>query len=1267
MPSLSALGEFRNSFNNIANERNDVISRNLPFENFALPDTEAAPPEPPPQEEPPAQEEPPVQEEPSAQEEPATPPADTADIPPPETIEAAEPAGVPGGFDFGALLGGASASPINDSINDISAPDNEPPGIDHLFDDFTPPSDEVVLPDIDLPSDDDQLPDLDLPSDDDTLPDVDLPSDEVLPDLDLPSDEGVLPDVDLPSSDDTLPDLDLPSSDDLLPDVDLPSGDDTLPDLDLPSDDDLLSDEDLPSDEGLLSEEDLPSDEGLLSDEDLLSDDDFSVPDDALGLPDETKSAPEDFAAEDFATEDFATEEFPAEKESAPEDFATEDFAIEESPSGAAPAEDFATDDFATEEFPSEATGTQDTPSDGLMTDEELLGEDLGELPDFDLPTEEPAAETRSPDDDRSRRVYNLGGEKQDGTLTTDSFPTDGISDDELFSEEMPDFGDVPLAEDTDLGSESLDTAGEDTGGELDLDNLLSGDNFPGFSETDTPAPTQDDAGFDGSLPDIDIPDDDSGGTAGLGDEFSSDSIDLETEPEMDLKDDFAGDDFVLPVLDDLIDSSKIAPLDEPKPKRGLFGRKKEAPKDPDEIEEIQLEQEDLDRLMETLQGYPLNLRVACEELIAEQVLEPQKLSKLIRFLVNGANVKEVAEFAGQLLGKTIVIPKSFQKSTGAAWEAEKASFAYIFVHNFLPVLRLFAFIAAVGLSIIYLGYRFIYIPHKAETIYQRGYERIFAGEYQRANELFHEAFITHRKKNWFYEYAKGFRDQRRYMLAEAKYDELLRYYPRDKQGVLEYADLQTNFIMNYDKANRILQEQLLDYSPNDFEGLLAAGDNFFAWADSDPSRFFDRYEDARFAYARLLENYGWTSPVVERMMKYFIRVDDLKEVLNLRSWFDARPERRLSPASTAELGGYLLDKQLEEVKGVPNPYVESIESVRAMLLQAVREDPLLPETHYHLSRYYNSLGNVHEERLTLENAIRAFDLADNESVRRRLYNVDTRYRYANLLINNREFFPADEQLVEGITLYEDYVSRNLINVSPQLGQLYALRGDLEYFVKTGNMQAALNNYRISERYGWLPPELQYRMGSAYYQLEEWGNALDYLFRASAELPLNRRLLYALGNTTYQRGDYFAAQGYYNRLLDILDNQRIRLPVTMPNDRPDFLELGERLMMARNNAGVVYEALADQTGNRDSRSRALSLYAESARAWDSITRNPTTMARMSLAETPGAPGVNLGFLNASNAMRPAADYSPEIFVRIDKDVLEPSRWEELAPFGGLIY
>jgi tetratricopeptide (TPR) repeat protein len=191
-------------------------------------------------------------------------------------------------------------------------------------------------------------------------------------------------------------------------------------------------------------------------------------------------------------------------------------------------------------------------------------------------------------------------------------------------------------------------------------------------------------------------------------------------------------------------------------------------------------------------------------------------------------------------------------------------------------------------------------------------------------------------------------------------------------------------------------------------------------------------------------------------------------------------------------------------------------------------------------------------------------------------------------------------------------------------------------------------------------------MGTAYYKLQDWRSALEYLFAASSDLPLNRRVLFALANASYQRGDFFAAQGYYNRLLDLLESDRSRLPVLLPNDRPDFLELAERLMMARNNAGATYEALAERTGDARYRSRALVLYSESARAWDSLTRNPQSMVRMRPApELEAAPGVNPPYLNSHNTLYPRPGYEPQIFDRIDKDALEPSSWERLAPLAGI--
>jgi tetratricopeptide (TPR) repeat protein len=1259
MPSLSALKEFRNSFSNIANEKENLISRNLPYTSPDLPAKEAPPFEQPSRET-------------------LFPSGSSADF----SADSSADTGAGIGIDFSALLGSVPSDipPPSDNTSDIS--------FDGIFNDTAQPAD-------DTPS----------MSTEDFLNSLggEAVADETSVDE---MSAGETSKDEASAADDFLNSLGIDTSPDEAFSSDTAFSDETSVDetsSDKMSADEMSADAAFPADDFLSAfGNETPTEDAASS----KSDDDFSVPPDLLsGLSDEIESAPADFPSEDVPAEEFPAEDFPSEDftadESPPEDEETLDlggerldgslstdsaskgfFAPNDSPvSDDLPDISNSVDALADNAFETEAQETETPLSDFGLPDgfeSDNFGADTSEFDtsETEMPSSDFELSDTSVSDTPVLDTPVSGAEISDAGADKDDEEGIELDGESRFDEEDIDLGGESLDNDSDTGLSDMDfNTGESPSGNFEAD---SGDFMSGTGMSDMDFDTTEPSLGESSA--MDSAADDSSGMpdmADFGADFASESIELETETEAGTESEttsavvFSDDDFALPGLDDIFEKSKIDTTSQSAPKKSFFRRKKveviEEEPESEDSDEIQLSQADVDKLLATLSSYPLNLRVACEELIAEQVILPQQLSKLLRLLIRGAPVKEMAEFAGQIIGREIVIPRSYEKSTGAEWEAEKSSFAYIFVNNFLPVLKIFAFVGALLASTIFLSYKYIYIPVKAELLYKRGYERIGAGEYQRADELFHKASAMHRKKKWFYLYAEGFRDQRRYLLSENKYDELLRYYPRDKKGVLDYAQLETYYLLNYDKANRLLQHELLDYAPNDYDGLLASGDNFLAWADSDPVKYYDKYEDARFAYARILQNKGWTGPVLERMMLYFIRTDNLKETLNMRAWFENNKKKyKLSTPSLAELGGYLLDKQLEKVKGVRDAYVESIESVRDMLLQAVREDHYLPEPHYHLARYYNNLGNIREERLTLENAIRAYDLAQKESVRRRLNRVDTHYRYANLLINNREFFPAEEQLVRGIELYEDFVSRNLIAPTPQLGQLYSGLGDLEYFVKSGNIQAALNNYHTAERYGWSPPEIQYRMGAAYYQQERWGNALDYLFKAASELPQNRRILFALGNAAYKRGDYFAAQGYYNRLLDILENQRVRLPVLFPNDSPQFLELGERLMMARNNAGVVYEALAKQAGRREYRSRALALYADSARAWDSITRNPKEMTRMTIGDTPGAPGINLGYLNANNALHPSPSFTPEIFIRIDKDVLEPSKWEELAPFGGLI-
>jgi hypothetical protein len=672
-------------------------------------------------------------------------------------------------------------------------------------------------------------------------------------------------------------------------------------------------------------------------------------------------------------------------------------------------------------------------------------------------------------------------------------------------------------------------------------------------------------------------------------------------------------------------------------------------------VEEIRLSQEELSKLVQTLNSYPLNLRIACEELIAEQAVAPDLMSELIKKLVGGASPKDAASLAGKILGKNIPIPKGFLKKTGEELEAEQSSFGYIFVHSFLPVLRTFSIAALLLCCLGFLVYQFIYVPIRAEGMYERGYERIESGEYARANEIFIEALNVRQIKKWFFRYAEAFRDNRQYAYAEQKYDELLRYYPRDKKGALDYAHLETYNLYNYEKANRILRDNILDYSLDDREGLFAQGENFLAWGEIDPAQL----ENARIAFARLMERYGEEDMYLEQMLKYFIRTDNLPQVLPLQNYFLSSDETKITAPTLAELGGYLLDKKFEEVQGVPDANIENIEGIRDVLFRAIQDDASLPESHYHLARYYSHFGSVEEEQIVLETAINTFDAAPELSAKRLSYRIDTQRRYAWTLTSNKNFVNAQESLIKGIGLYEDALDRRVLFPAPDYGRLYADLADIEYF-QDGDFDSALSNYLTAEETGWYSPETTYRMGSIYYHSDNMAEAMERFFEVSNEMPLNRRLLYALGNASYLRGNYFTAQGYYSRLLDLLEIEKVRATMLLPHDRPEHMELAERIMEAQNNLGVTLGTLADRNGDVNYRTRALALYAESARAWDFITRNPTTLVRLFVPGTE-IPETNQSLLNTKYTLYPEPGFEPLIYNQIDMDVEDPSTWEYLVP------
>ena len=222
------------------------------------------------------------------------------------------------------------------------------------------------------------------------------------------------------------------------------------------------------------------------------------------------------------------------------------------------------------------------------------------------------------------------------------------------------------------------------------------------------------------------------------------------------------------------------------------------------------------------------------EEIVAAGRGTPGQLAALIHLLVEGASAADIASVAGRITGKKIRVPAGYEKKTGLAFEAERRTFGYAFRENIFPVLRLFVLSAlAVGL-VVFLGYRFIYTPASALSSYSRGLAHIEAERYSLANERFARAVRLWPRRNWYYRYADAFVGKRQFLLAEEKYDELLRRYPDDRKGILDYARMESLNMSNYEKADALLQ-RLLEKNLHDYDALLASGDNNLSWADTDP------------------------------------------------------------------------------------------------------------------------------------------------------------------------------------------------------------------------------------------------------------------------------------------------------------------------------------------------------------------------------------------------------------------------------------------------
>ena len=834
--------------------------------------------------------------------------------------------------------------------------------------------------------------------------------------------------------------------------------------------------------------------------------------------------------------------------------------------------------------------------------------DELGDIGDFDIP-----GDTSGLDGEQAAGVDSGVADLGDAGDFGDIPDFDDISSQNDFSvtDEIPDYNDSIFDNDESLDDSDDNKSTEDDISLEDFDTSAMDDMDFGIADTDSKL----NGGF-----------------------------------EMGSNDDFLMEgEFEIPGFSDVstVKEEKHTPLvakkDSKKSKKGISEVDFSEAEESEELPPNTLSDAQYKQFLKNLSEYPLNVRLAFENLIVQDEFTDDAEFEIIEKILNKAPARQVASFLEKMLDTSIPVPRDFEHRTAEEYEAYKKSLSYQLRNRIIPACLIGITLMLAFLGIYHFSKNCIYKPLKANSLYKQGYALLQADEYPQSEMKFEEACKYRISKKWFFNYARGYRNHKQYQRASAMYDRILSYFKHDKAAGLEYADMELNDMANYERAEEIVRREVLDYHINDPDGILKLGDIFLEWGtEKDP----EKLELAREQYANLLQLYGKNQRSLDlylsRMMRYFIRTDNLKQVIPLKKVFEPR-EKSLCADDWAELSGYLLDKYYGTLAPSEEYLRYEIDGLRGLLLRAVKTNPDNPIAYYNLAKYFIKSGENAAIENTLQTAIEKFNTVPSMKKRDIYKYIDSYRLLGEQYIDMENYLQAQEQFSEGISLFTTERDNAGFEGNADIGKLYEDMGNIKYSI-SGDYDDALTNYKYSVELGNDTPNLRYRIGYIQYKKNNYGEALGSFMKAGDGNVKERNLMLAMANTLFLRGDDYAAQGYYSQLIDSLDREIEKRGIVFPQTSVKDYDVVNTYLYASNNYGVTLYNLAKRTGNSALNAQAIVQFSQSLRAWDALTRNQETLVRLE--------GSNLAQQNIQYITHQVPEFEPSIYTDISKTLLD---------------
>jgi len=442
---------------------------------------------------------------------------------------------------------------------------------------------------------------------------------------------------------------------------------------------------------------------------------------------------------------------------------------------------------------------------------------------------------------------------------------------------------------------------------------------------------------------------------------------------------------------------------------------------------------------------------------------------------------------------------------------------------------------------------------------------------------------------------------------------------------------MRTYETLEYDKAEALLKS-FLEQTANlgDYQARLALGDNYLEWGSEQPAK----YEEAAAAYRKAMRDQKRaTDEPVMRILRYYARTGNVEQTEKLVRGFEAKKRPRIDPQIYAEAAGTLIDG-------------ERIDLARRALGRAYDVNSGLPETSYQYSRLFRWTADENNEERALNMTLDSYAARQKVTARQRRQAILARNALGELNYRRNEPVKAQGHYTLAIEALERELNQKTLKPTEDLARVYANSADVHYYYDR-DLAGALRLYEKARERGLSSEDLLYKIGYIHYDRDETQLAVVEFHRVAQAKRDNPSALYALANTLYLRGDYLAAQGYYNVLIRQLESRRQRIPVLQPQDNAQHRDLLDLTMRTFNNLGVAEKKISEDSRAARRESRAVFYLQRSIEFHDQLTRSPDSLTRTEAR--------NLAFINSRAILYPQPGTELQIYREIPKD-LENTRF-----------